>query len=112
VILLLVIVLMLGSVASASTFRVRGVSTDSGFRWRPRSLSVPTGSRVVWRSVDGTHNVTSTSNNWSKSSGSLSPGERTSFTFDDGGTYRYRCTFHSSVSDGRCNGMCGTVVVG
>lgn len=110
--LLLVALVLLGSVASAATYRVRGVSVDSSFRWRPRTLSVPTGSRVVWRAVDGTHNVTSTSNNWSKSSGSLSPGETTAFTFDDTGTYRYRCTFHSTLSNGTCSGMCGKVVVG
>lgn len=109
---LLVAVLLLGSVASAATFRVRAKFTDNGYRWRPKTLSVPTGSRVVWRMVEGTHNVTSISNNWTKQSGNIGPGGTTAFTFDAGGTYRYRCTLHSTLSDGTCNGMCGRVVVG
>ena len=110
--LLLVTLLLLGSVASAATFRVRGVATDAGFRWRPKALSVPTGSRVVWKMVSGTHNVTSISNNWNKSSGNIGAGGTTAFTFNNGGTYRYRCTLHSTLSNGTCNGMCGKVVVG
>jgi plastocyanin len=109
---LLVTVLVLGSVASAATFRVRGKLTDSGYRWRPKTLSVPSGSRVVWKIVEGTHNVTSISNNWNKNSGNIGSGGSTAFTFNGGGTYRYRCTLHSTLSSGKCNGMCGKVVVG
>jgi plastocyanin len=98
----------MSSFASAATFRVRGVSNN----WRPRSISVAVGSRIVWRSVEGTHNVTATSNNWNKNSGPLPPGSRTSFTFNRRGTYRYRCTFHSTISNGACTGMCGKVIVG
>ena len=108
----LVTVLVLASVASAATYRVRAKFTDNGYRWRPRTLSVPTGSRVVWRMVEGTHNVTSTSANWSKQSGNIGAGGTTAFTFDSGGTYRYRCTLHSSIASGSCTGMCGSVVVG
>ena len=110
--LLLVTVLVLGSVASAATFRVRGKLTDAGYRWKPKMLSVPSGSRVVWKMVDGTHNVTSISNNWNKSSGNIGSGGSTAFTFNDDGRYRYRCTIHSTLSSGNCNGMCGKVVVG
>ena len=41
----------------------------------------------------------------------LAPGERTTQTFRKAGTFKYRCTVtgHSSVSDGRCVGMCGKV---
>ena len=109
---LLVAVLLLGSVASAATFRVRARFTDAGYRWRPKTLSVPTGSRVVWTMVDGTHNVTSIGSNWSKRSGNIGPGGTTAFTFGSGGTYRYRCTIHSTLVSGNCNGMCGRVVVG
>jgi plastocyanin len=103
--------LVMSSSVSAATFRVRGV-TDNGGRWRPRSISIPVGSKVVWKMVEGSHNVTATSNNWNKSTNLLGPGSRTSFTFRRGGTYRYRCTFHSTFSNGNCSGMCGRVVVG
>jgi len=110
--LVLVAMLLLGSVASAATYRIRAKSTDAGFKWRPKTLEVPTDSRVVWKMVDGRHNVTSMGSNWSKSSGDISQGGSTSFTFDDGGRYRYRCTLHSTVNDGKCSGMCGKVLVG
>ena len=108
----LVLVLIFGSLASAGDFRVRAKEVDPNvYRWRPRSLTVPDGSRVVWRIVDGIHNVTSTSNNWSKASGNIGEGGRTTFTFNTAGTYRYRCTLHSTLSGGDCNGMCGKVIV-
>jgi len=110
--LVLVTVLILGTVASAATFRVRARFANGDYRWRPKTLEVPTGSRVVWRIIDGRHNVTSYSDNWSKSTGTLRAGDRTSHTFDDGGTYRYSCTIHSTLNAGTCIGMCGRVLVG
>jgi plastocyanin len=102
----------LSTVTSAATFRVRAKDTDAGFRWRPKTLTVPVQSRVVWRIVDGTHNVTSIGSNWSKSSGNIGEGGKTAHTFTKKGTFRYRCTLHSSLSNGKCSGMCGRVVVG
>jgi plastocyanin len=108
----LVMVVSTATATSAATFRVRAKDSDAGYRWRPKTLSVPVQSRVVWRMVDGTHNVTSTSKNWSKSSGNIAEGGKTAHTFKKRGTFRYRCTLHSSLSDGKCSGMCGRVVVG
>jgi plastocyanin len=110
--LVLVTVLVLGTVASAATYRVRAKFASGDYRWRPKTLEVPTGSRVVWRIVDGRHNVTSIGSNWSKSTGTLRAGDSTSHRFNDGGTYRYRCTLHSTLNDGMCSGMCGRVLVG
>jgi plastocyanin len=99
--------------ASAATFVVRAKEVSpQTYRWRPASLSVAKGSKVVWRMVDGTHNVTATSNNWNKSSGNLAQGARTGFTFKKNGTFKYRCTLHSTLSNGKCSGMCGKVIVG
>ena len=108
----LVTVLVVATLASAATFRVRAKFTDNGYRWRPKALQVPTQSRVVWKMVEGTHNVTSISNNWNKSSGNIGPGGTTAFTFNKAGVFRYRCTLHSSLNSGKCSGMCGKVVVG
>jgi plastocyanin len=104
--------LVMSSSVSAATFRVRARLTDNGYRWRPAAISVPRGSKVVWKMVEGWHNVTATSNNWNKNTSLLGPGSRTSFTFRRNGTYRYRCSVHSGFSNGNCTGMCGRVVVG
>lgn len=112
IVLVLVALLLLATLASAATYRVRAKFTDNGYRWRPKTLQVPTGSKVVWKMVEGRHNVTSIGSNWSKSSGNISAGGTTSFTFNSGGTYRYRCMIHSGLSAGKCTGMCGKVVVG
>jgi plastocyanin len=56
--------------------------------------------------------VRATSANWSKSTGTLEPGSTTPFTFTQAGVYRYRCTLHSTIVDGKCSGMCGRVTVG
>jgi len=96
---------------ASSAVLVRGVSTDAGFRWRPKVVDVATGTKVNWKAVTGTHTVTATSKNWSKNT-TISAGQTTSFTFSKTGTFRYRCTIHSSLSSGKCTGMCGKVVVG
>lgn len=103
--------LVVSSSVSAATFRVRGV-TDNGGRWRPRSISIPVGSKIVWKMVEGSHNVKAISNHWNKDTNNLPAGTRTSFTFNRRGTYRYRCELHSTFLNGDCNGMCGRVVVG
>jgi plastocyanin len=109
----LALALLMPSFASAATFVVRAKEVSANtYRWRPASLSVAKGSKVVWRMVDGTHNVTATSNNWSKSTGSLVQGSKTAFTFKKNGTFKYRCTLHSTLNNGKCSGMCGKVVVG
>lgn len=109
----LALVLLMPSPASSATFVVRAREVSSNtYRWRPARLEIAKGSKVVWRIVDGTHNVTATSNNWNKSTSNLVEGSKTAFTFRRNGTYRYRCTLHSSFSNGKCSGMCGKVVVG
>lgn len=36
---------------------VKGVLTDNGYRWRPKTVSVATGTKVVWKAVNGSHTV-------------------------------------------------------
>ncbi len=73
-----------------------------GNAFSPSSLSVSTGTTVIWTNTDVVdHNVTSDTGLFS--SGTLSPGATFSFTFSATGTYRYSCTLHP--------GMVGSVVV-
>ena len=77
----------------------------------PGSKSVSKGTKVVWKNADDErHNVTAYKGSWSKNS-DLPEGGKTSFTFRKKGTYKYRCTLHSKLDDGECEGMCGSVSV-
>jgi plastocyanin len=100
----------IGAVANGATV-IRGVSTDAGYRWKPKLTEVAKGTKVTWRAVDGSHTVTAYKGPWSKSA-TIAQGGTTSFTFRRVGNFRFRCTFHSSLVDGKCTGMCGRVLVG
>ncbi|MCJ7832545.1 MAG: plastocyanin/azurin family copper-binding protein [Actinobacteria bacterium] len=103
--------LLVGAMAaSASAGAVRITATD-GNVFKPKIVRVSKGTKAVWRNTSAiTHNVTATGGRWSKAA-TMAPGSATSFTFKRVGTYRYRCTLHSSLTSGKCTGMCGKVVV-
>ena len=102
----LLVVALSGPAQAGGVARIRG----NNRRWHPSSVSVTQGTRVVWRAVDVTHTVTAYGGNWSKDV-TLSAGERTSKTFRHAGTFKFRCTIHSTLIGGDCSGMCGRVVV-
>lgn len=114
---LLISILLAAVVSIAPTAQaavvVKAVQSDAsptGYAFRPKTLEVAVGTKVTWKAVAGSHDVTATSKNWKKKS-ALQIGVPTSFTFKDTGTFRYRCTVHSSMVDGRCQGQCGKVIV-
>ncbi len=96
--------------AATAQASVRVKATGSNM-FRPKRLEVATGTKVVWKSVSGTHTVTAYSRNWAKDA-QISTGDTTSFTFGSSGRYRYYCRFHAQVVNGVCSGMCGKVIVG
>lgn len=106
--LLALAVVLTAAVPAHGAFLIR--ATSDGFAFRPARAEVDRGTRVVWRAVGGTHTVTAYGGGWSKDT-RITADETTGFTFRDRGTYRYRCRLHSSVVDGRCEGMCGRVRV-
>jgi plastocyanin len=103
--------LLMGPVASADTKRVRATGNN---RWDPDFRHIHKGDRIRWKNPERhhtTHNVKARGNNWNKFE-TLSPGEATRKKFRHTGTYKYRCTLHSSVNNsGQCFGMCGTIHV-
>jgi plastocyanin len=113
---LMTIVLSVSWVAlpsSADTARFRAANTDSGPKWQPGRQEILKGDRIVWRNpTDGAHTVTAYSNNWNKNT-TVDAGGRTAKSFKRRGTYKFRCmiTGHSAISDGKCVGMCGKVIV-
>jgi plastocyanin len=105
---------LMGAPPVSSAVVVKGVACSAyplNFKWMPKITTVAKGTKVTWKAVSGSHTVTATSKNWSKKT-TISQGQTTAFTFKTAGTYRFRCTFHSTVSNGTCSGMCGKVVVG
>lgn len=106
----LMLVLAMAGAASGGTVTVKAGASGSTFS--PKSKSVAKGTKVVWMNAgSATHTITSYGGDWSKNK-TVAPGSSTSFTFTKPGTYKYRCTIHSSVSGGVCSGMCGKIVIG
>jgi plastocyanin len=82
----------------------------SGVSWSPATVRISRSDVIKWRAVSGTHTVTAYGDNWSFNK-DLSTGDVEDRTFRRAGTFRFRCTIHSSLANGQCSGMCGKVVV-
>ena len=105
-----VLVLAIAGAASGAVL-VRGLRNDAGANvWRPKRVDISAGQTVKWKAFEGSHTVTAYGGNWSMNV-TLAQGEATTRRFNNNGTYRFRCTFHSSLSNGTCSGMCGKVLV-
>lgn len=101
-------VLIIPGEALGATVRVRASGND----WEPKVRRIVRGDKVVWRNPTGKrHDVVSRGSNWSYRV-VLDPGESSApRQFGKVGRYRYRCTLHSGIVDGVCQGMCGTIRV-
>ena len=94
--------------SSAGSYTVRATESRA---WKPAGLTVTKGSKVTWKNpTSTTHNIVAYKGAWSYNK-TLSSGSRAARTFKQKGTYKYRCTLHSDMDDGRCDGMCGKIVV-
>jgi len=117
-VVLLTVTLLIGTVvatAAASpvgreptreTKTVKGVVSH----WSPTTVRISAGDTIRWKAVSGSHTVTAYSGNWAFDR-SLSQGTTLHRRFTHAGTYRFRCTFHSTLVNGVCSGMCAKVVV-
>ena len=96
------------AVGAAAASTVRATNSET---WSPKTKSVSRGTKVVWKNPSNDdHNLVSYRGGWSKSA-SLPEGGKTSFKFNNSGTYKYRCTIHSDLDGSQCSGMCGKVKV-
>jgi plastocyanin len=78
--------------------------------WSPTTVRISTGDTIKWRAVSGSHTVTAYGGNWAFNQ-QLSTGDIRHRIFRRAGTFRFRCTIHSTLANGQCSGMCGKVVV-
>ncbi|MGZ5214045.1 MAG: cupredoxin domain-containing protein [Actinomycetota bacterium] len=89
-----------------ATKTVRAIVTH----WSPTTVRISRGDTIKWRAVSGSHTVSAYGGNWAFNK-QLSTGEVEDRTFRRAGTFRFRCTIHSTLTNGQCSGMCGKVVV-
>ena len=89
-----------------ATKEVRGVGTS----WSPRVVRIARGSTIRWKAVSNSHTVTAYGGHWVFNR-SLPDGSSVQHRFMKKGVFRFRCTIHSQLVSGRCQGMCGKVVV-
>jgi plastocyanin len=101
--------LVLAPATSAQAAAVR-VKATSSRTFVPARVRIAPGTKVVWKAVGLTHTVTAYKGHWSKDV-SIPAGQTTSFRFKQTGRYKYRCTIHSTLSNGVCTGMCGKIIV-
>jgi plastocyanin len=85
--------------AAAKTAHVKIVD----FAFKPATLHVAKGTRVVWTNTGGVAHTT-TANGGAWDSGTLAPGATFARTFRKAGTFKYHCAIHSS--------MTGKIIVG
>ena len=91
---------------SASTDQTQSTNkvTIANMAFSPSQITVNKGDTVTWTNNDSTaHSVNETDNQKGPDSGDLNPGDKYSFTFDQTGTFKYRCNLHPE--------MLGTVTV-
>ena len=110
------ITLIVAAIVLVAAFTVQpaGAATvikGSGTSWQPHAVNISVGAKVTWKAVSGSHTVTAYKGKWTKNT-TIAQGTATSFTFKSKGVYKFRCRFHSTLSNGVCSGMCGKVVVG
>ncbi len=68
----------------------------SNFDFFPRDLTVQEGSTVTWINGDAVpHDATDVAGGWA--TGTLTPGEGATLTFDSPGAYQYLCTIHPNM---------------
>ena len=75
----------------------------NNFSFKPRTITIHKGERVVWKRTEGKHTVTFKTGSFDKVINASHP--RASKRFRHRGTFRYYCRFHRSL------GMKGKVVV-
>jgi plastocyanin len=96
------------------TFRIKARgSSPADYRWDPSFRHITKGDKVIWKNTTNvTHRVIAYSGRWSKET-EVPAGGTTSKRFKKTGAFLYRCTVpgHSTLTNGKCSGMCGEVHV-
>ena len=102
----LIVTALMGTAFAATTTVKAGAEI-----WKPKHAYITKGDIIRWKNpTTKLHNVKSIGSNWSFNR-SLPPGEIVKRQFKAIGTFKYRCTYHSAIVDGKCEGQCGLIHV-
>lgn len=77
--------------------------TIKDFAFSPATVKVKKGTKITWTNQDNTAHTVTATNGGGFDSGSIANGGTFSFTFNQTGTFTYKCNFHPD--------MFGTVIV-
>ena len=87
------------------------VKATADNEWSPAIQRIEKGDYIVWKNPNqATHNIVSYGSNWSFER-YLYSGDSFTKRFRATGTYKYRCSIHSTKQNGQCDGMCGVIRV-
>jgi plastocyanin len=94
--------LAVGVVAGPASAGSKTVKANN-FDFKPQSVHIGKGDKVVWKNVQGRHTVTIKGTSYDKV---ISGNDKVDKKFKHQGTFKYICRFH------KAQGMKGKVVVG
>ncbi len=90
---------------------IRGLSDYyTSPHWSPKHATISHGDRVKWVATSGHHHIVAYGGNWTLNH-DLPQGTSVTHRFGAAGTYLFRCSLHSTLTNGHCQGMCGKIVV-
>jgi len=85
-------------------------STYSSPHWTPKRVKIDPGTQVEWLALNYDHVLVAYGDNWTFDH-PLPEGASVTKRFRHRGIFLFRCTIHSTLVNGVCQGMCGKVVV-
>jgi plastocyanin len=89
--------------APAATASKSETVTIKGFKYKPSTINIDKGDRVVWANLDDVKHTATKGGSFT--TGKIKSGKAVAVKFGSKGTYRYHCTIHPGE-------MSGKVVVG
>ena len=105
------VALLILTVSAAALAAIKKVKAVDGNKFKPKHAYIEKGDKIRWKNRDNiVHDVKAMGKKW-KYKRVLQPGDTATRKFGKVGTFKYRCTIHSTVSSGVCSGMCGFVHV-
>ena len=106
--LMLVVLAVAGNGVQAAPSVQTGTTVQmTGFKFAPKTLTIPVGTTVTWTNQDQAGH-TATSDTGAFDTGNVAAGQSMSITFSKAGTFPYYCKYHGGPGGA---GMSGTIIV-